>query len=82
MQFFCDTITVNGGINTGKFKAYSRGPNKSDALNRSDGWKNVKKLIRAMALNKSDAWKIQSLPVQILCRHKYEKNTHKNRIHS
>ena len=54
-------------------EGYSRGPNKSDALNRSDGWKNVKKLIRAMAPNKSDAWKTQSLPVQIHYRHKWEK---------
>ena len=41
---------------------YSRGTNKRDALNKSDGRKNVKKLIRAMALKKSDSWKTQSLP--------------------
>ena len=44
---------------------YSRDPNKSDAPNRSDGWKNRQNLNKSDAPNKSDAWKTESLPVKI-----------------
>ena len=46
-------------------RTYSRDPNKSDALNRGDGWKIVNILIRVMVYNKGDAWKFSSLPVLI-----------------
>ena len=50
---------------------YSRDPNKSDALYKSDGWKNRQKSNKSDAYNKSDAWKTKSLPVKMCFMRNY-----------